>query len=303
MANKPSARWTGVIEVSGWGAEPIAVDGSLYAAVSASRREYPVVKVHANCQTELTTTPLSEPKSRPPLILPPTVAQAAAETTSEASTPAETKKAKTAAALESAVNISPIVVQNYCPSCNRAIATDEIATAFQLPDKFVLITPEMEERVRPKVLKHLTAVYIKANDPWLEVVPTGRRMYFFPKMAYVEEYYRLWATLRRGQKLAFIRDLITSSEKLTYSAVLRPIIVPPELADGQERRILVVDTLQEFTEVKPTTAITTLPTKEPEISLSAIERPRLVRLGADSFRDIRFRGLEGLSGEFEEESD
>lgn len=285
--SRPSAEWTGVIEIG-----DLVVDGRLFSAISR-RREYPLIAVHTQCQTALdlteTTSPAAAKKDKKP-----TAAVGVAVTTPDEAIPETAPPPR----------ISPVAIQIFCAACNRVITTDEIGKAYQMGDgRLILLTADLARQIQPLPLQRIQAYYIKADDPWLEVVPAVRRLYFFAKPVFVDNYYKIWETLRRGRKLGFIRDLVIGREKLAYSAVLRPILVLPEMADGQWRKILAVDTLRELTEVKQPTDLTTLPQNEPLIPTDKIKRPRLKRLAAASFRDPRFRGLEGLSGESEVEDE
>jgi non-homologous end joining protein Ku len=259
MPVRPSAEWSGVIVIG-----DIEVDGRLFSATSR-KQDISLVTIHTMC-----IAPVAEIEEAP-------------------------KPQKRVKAKKEKPQIAPVARQLFCKRCQKAVPADELGKAYQTEDgKLIPITPDELMLLEPEPVKRVTAFCIKADDPLLAAFGTGRRLYFFPNPAFVENYYKAWAILHRWNLLGFIEELVIDKEKASYPVVVRPVTIPPEMADGRKRKVLVVEVVREPSEVKKPTEITTLPEQEPEFPTRYLAKLPVTTLTIDSFRNPRTKKLSRL---------
>ncbi len=232
----------------------LVIQGKLFSATTR-RPEIRLVDVHAVCSKALEEIPTQKEKTltKPPV----------------------TKTEK----------------QLFCAACQKTVPPEEAGKGLTVEGELVLVTESELDLLKPIESKRLIATCIKADDPLLEAIGTGRRLYFFPKPDSVRAYYLLWLTLKKHGLYGLIEELAIGKENISYPAIIRPITLPRELTTG-EKGLLVVEALREPGEIKDPGEILDFPYPN-SFSYTEKDLPELAYapLSVDSFKDPRYKRL------------
>ncbi len=132
--------------------------------------------------------------------------------------------------------------QPFCPKCQQWLKTDEISKTIEMTSGILTLSDTELESLKFESTKRIEAELIQANDPVLESIGFGRRLYVMPKAGALPEYSNIWYLLFRSQRLGFFPCLVIKEKPNV--AVIKPLNIP-EVVFGKPYQILVVDILND----------------------------------------------------------
>lgn len=203
-----SAEWTGVIEIGG-----IEVDCRLFSAFGKPT-PLPLILTHTPCHTNLGPVK-DKPKKE--------------ENESKRLTKDEPVEA-------------PVRQQFSCPKCGKTIPSDEVGHGVETRSGIIELTRQVLTQLEFPATKRLSAFLVKADDPSLQAIGFGRRLYVLPKPGWQEHYVNAFYMLQQSGTLGFIP--LFPLKKKANIAVIRPLTIPAEFF-GTERRILAMEMLND----------------------------------------------------------
>lgn len=158
--------------------------------------------------------------------------------------------------------ITPVARELFCNACQKPVPVDEQGKAFLNENgELILLTEDELQLLKPEQTKRVITQYISSTDPLLEALSFSRRLYLFPKPTSINEYYKAWETLAQAGRYSFSNEIVIKKE--SYPIIIKPIKLPPEMADGRERKLLVMDAISDPLAIKKTSELFVLPDKEP----------------------------------------
>lgn len=208
---KPSAEWTGVIEVMlSPGESLINLDCRLFSA-KGRPSPLPLRQVHVDCATAIREKDVPDDEV------------------------GESEKTYEHGAVETRL-------QPFCAKCSRYLKSDEISRAIETSVGPIQITEEDAESLKFKGLKTVMADLISAEDPAIEAVGVDRRFIVLSKPDSQKAYGMLFTVLLESKTLAFIPTIVIKGKPRV--AILRPLTIP-EVIFGGVRKLLVLDALSD----------------------------------------------------------
>lgn len=228
-----NAEWTGVIVVGSYN-----LDCRLFSAFGRAR-PFPIKYVHTRCHTTL----------------------------SEAVPEKKEKKE-----IEVSEKLPPVQLreQLFCPKCNRALKTDEVGRGIET-EAGVIEIPEAEiETLKFGPTKRVTTELIQVDDPAIESVGFGRRLYVFPKPAAVDTYANIYYMFRESRRIGFISPLVIKGKPNVV--VIRPLTIP-SIIFGREYPILVLDVLNDTDCLKDPAEFPDYPAFLPSPNFAVLAQP------------------------------
>jgi len=230
-----NAEWIGVIVVGAYN-----LDCRLFSAFGRAR-PFPIKLVHTKCHTDLGEE-----------------------------IPTEEKEKKDKGKKLPSVQAIQVREQLFCPKCQRPIKTDEVGRGIET-ETGVIEIPEAElETLKFGPTKKVTAELIQADDPAIEAVGFGRRLYVFPKPAAVDTYANIYYMLRESRRIGFISPLVIKQKP--YVAVLRSLTVP-SVVFGREYPILFLDMLNDTDCLKDPADFPDYPASLPSPNFAVLAQP------------------------------
>ena len=247
-----SAEWTGVIVVGLYN-----LDCRLFSAFGKARL-FPIKYVHTECHTAI-SEPVPEKKEEKEIEVSEELPQVQI---SEAVPEKKDEKEEL-----SSVQVRE---QLFCPKCQRPIKTDEVGRGIET-EAGIIEVPEAEiATLKFEPTKKVIAELIQADDPAIEAVGFGRRLYVFPKPAALEDYASIYYILRESKRVGFISSLVIKQKP--HVAVLRPLNIPA-VVFGREYPILVSDVLNDTDCLKNPAEFPDYPAFLPSLNLAALAQP------------------------------
>lgn len=235
-----NAEWIGVIVVGAYN-----LDCRLFSAFGRAR-PFPIKLVHTKCHTDLGEEIPTKEKEKD-----------------------EGKKFLNLGKKPS-VQAVQVREQLFCPKCKRPIKTDEVGRGIET-ETGVIEVPEAElETLKFEPTKRVTAELIQADDPAIEAVGFGRRLYVFPKPAAVEAYANIYYILRESKRVGFISSLVIKQKP--YVAVVRSLTVP-SVVFGREYPILFLDMLNDTDCLKDPADFPDYPASLPSPNFAVLAQP------------------------------
>lgn len=228
------ARWTGVIEFPDLG---LAISGWLYASRKRASPPWPVVQIHTTCRTRLPTKISERQEGIEDLVSELGGEKVGAPTTR-------------------------VAEQSYCPTCSRALRTDEVGHAVDVEGSLVLISAEEYQGLKGEPTKTVRAQLVRGAPSLLETIGTGRRFTLIPKLESVKAYYQLFEILRIASRQGFLSELVVDRRSLV--AVVRPLLTDASVF-GRSRRLLDVVELADVETVVNPADSGLLPADEPYV--------------------------------------
>lgn len=231
---KAAAEWTGVISIG-----PFILDCRLFSAFGKAK-PFPLRYVHTNCHTVLEEV--------------------------------EEKEARESPVEEVVAKLPAVQVreQFFCPKCQRPLRTDEIGRGLETEAGIIEVSEAEIASLEFEPTKQLKTELIQADDPAIEAVGFGRRLYVVPKPAATGVYSAVFYMLRESRRIAFISPLII--KRKTYITVLRPLEIP-EVIFGKKRQLLVVDVLNDTDQLKDPAELPDYPSALLEPSMAELSQP------------------------------
>jgi non-homologous end joining protein Ku len=226
-----TAEWTGVIVVG-----PFELDCRLFSAFGRAR-PFPIRFLHKNCHTVL-----------------------------EEVQPEKSEEEKPREKLPSV----QVREQFFCPKCRKPLRADEVSQGIETASGIVEISEADVAALKFEPKKRLTAELILADDPAIEAIGVGRRLYVLPKPAAVDVYANIYYLLREGKRFGFISPLVIKGKPNV--AILRPLTIPLVIF-GAERRVLALDILNDTDCLKDPAEIPDYPAFLPDLNLAILARP------------------------------
>jgi non-homologous end joining protein Ku len=226
-----TAEWTGVIVVG-----PFELDCRLFSAFGRAK-PFPIRFLHKNCHTVL-----------------------------EEVQPEKSEEEKPRGKLPGV----QVREQFFCPKCQKPLRADEIGQGIETTSGIVEISEADIAALRFEPKKQLTAELILADDPTIEAIGVGRRLYILPKPAAVDIYANIYYLLRESKRFGFISPLVIKGKPNV--AILRPLTIPSVIF-GVERRVLVLDILNDTDCLKDPAEIPDYPAFLPDLNLAILARP------------------------------
>lgn len=133
-----------------------------------------------------------------------------------------------------------VQTQPFCPKCQQRLNTDEIGKAIETPSGIFELSEEELTSLEFESTKRVQAELIQANDPVLETIGFGGRLYVMPKAGTLSEYANVWHVLYQSQRVGFISCLVI--KKKPNVGIIKPLDIP-ETVFGKHYQVLVVDIL------------------------------------------------------------
>lgn len=234
----------------------VEISGKLYSAISRLQ-EIPVIDIHLKCRGTLSE------KKKPK------------KTTSK-------PRAKP----------QPASHRLVCSVCQKSVPEKELAKAIFFGGKIIPLTKEEVILLEPAPKERVKAIPIDALDPMLQILGTGRRLYFFPESGSVANYYGVLYSLASHRLVGYIDELVIPSERMSYTVILKPIVLPRSFTEQREAKMLVVEAVRDVSEVKNPFDLVDLP-PEPMMGFTTVDL-KATRLDPESLRTPRFRKLKRL---------
>ena len=228
-----AAEWTGVIVVG-----PYELDCRLFSAFGRAK-PLPLRFVHKNCHTVL----------------------------DEIRAEKEELQERVEAEELSSVQVRE---QLFCPKCQRSLKTDEISRGVETESGIIEVSEAEIATLEFKPTKRVTAELIEANDPAIEAVGFGRRLYVFPKPSALGIYANIYYMLRDSKRAGFISSLVIKRKPKVVD--LRPLTIPSVIFD-QDRPILIVDMLNDTDRLKDPAEFLDYPRSLPAANFAVLAQP------------------------------
>lgn len=232
---QPTAEWTGVVVLGGK-----ELDCRLFSALGHAK-PLPLKLVHTTCRTRLEAPPEAAARREP-------------EETEAPETPA----------------LAQVGQQLHCPRCARPLKADEVSRAVETEAGLILLRDDELASLTFQTAKRVVAEFIRADDEAVDAVGYSRRLFILPKPAALETYGQVFAILHTSQRLGFVSPWVVKGK--AQVAVIRPLVVPPVIF-GAERRLLVVDMLNDTDRCKDPALLPGYPGSLPELKLAALAEP------------------------------
>lgn len=238
MAKSANAEWVGVLVVG-----PYELDCRLFAATGWAK-PFPLKDVHADCRTTLDV-----PKQRREE---PSNGDEAPSGTTDEPTATETRE------------------QLYCPKCQRALKADEVSKAAETDAGLITLTETDVASLSFAPVKRAVTEFALLDDSALAATGVDRRFWVFPKPAALETYAKVWTLLIEARLVALVPLLVL--KRKPYIGVLRPLILPADFF-GEERRLLVLDTLMDTDRLKDPARFPDYPRGFPILGMGTMAQP------------------------------